>query len=76
MAWIVLGLFVVARKLEDLVAWQLASEVAARALAGNPETLGTNHPVVTGSVSRSTGFSVSCRYACSLRGNSTGYRPV
>jgi four helix bundle protein len=33
MVWIVLGLFVVARKLEDLVVWQLASEVAARTLA-------------------------------------------
>ena len=33
MAWIVLGLLVVARKLEDLAVWQLASEVAARALA-------------------------------------------
>ncbi len=32
MAWIVLGVLDVARKLEDLVVWQLASEVAARAL--------------------------------------------
>jgi four helix bundle protein len=33
MAWIVLGALDVAHRLEDLVVWQLASEVAARTLA-------------------------------------------